>query len=115
MPFVPTSLLLALRELGREADAALPASGSRRGLEPLCAFYSQACLPAIDAALASGEKRPVAFHESVRLAVLSHAEVSRHGRPEVIFMNVNTPEDLELANHIAVTEGRQLSDGEPQF
>jgi molybdopterin-guanine dinucleotide biosynthesis protein A len=106
MPFVPTSLLRALREQGEHCDAALPASGSRRGLEPLCAFYSQACLPAIEQALGSGDKRAIAFHDGVNLSVLSEAEVSRHGAAEVIFMNVNTPEDLELAQVIAAGESR---------
>ncbi len=103
MPFVPASLLVELRKAGADADAVLPASGSKRGLEPLCAFYSQACLAPIEQALASGDKRPIAFHASVRLRVLSHAEVSPHGDSEVIFMNVNTEEDLLRAEEIART------------
>ena len=100
MPFVPGELLAELRARGAEADAVLPASGSRRGLEPLCAYYSQACLLPIENALTRGEKMPIAFHDDVKLTVLSHAEVSRFGSPEVIFMNVNTPEDLALAEAI---------------
>jgi molybdopterin-guanine dinucleotide biosynthesis protein A len=105
MPFVPASLISSLRDAGADADAVLPASSSRHGLEPLCAFYSQACLPPIEVALASGAKMPIAFHEDVRLRVLSQAEVSRHGDPEVIFMNVNTPADLLRAEEIAESRG----------
>jgi molybdopterin-guanine dinucleotide biosynthesis protein A len=101
MPFVPASLLCELRARGADSDAVLPASGSRRGVEPLCAFYSQACLKPIESAIRSGQKTPVAFHENVRLSVLSRAEVSRHGDPAVIFMNVNTAEDLATADAVA--------------
>jgi molybdopterin-guanine dinucleotide biosynthesis protein A len=51
MPFVPAGLLARLRTLGDAADVAVPESGSRRGVEPLCAFYAPSCLPAITAAL----------------------------------------------------------------
>ena len=112
MPFVPASLIRSLRDAGADADAVLPASSSRHGLEPLCAFYSQACLPPIEDALASGARMPIAFHDNVRLRVLSQAEVSRHGDPEVIFMNVNTSDDLLRAEEIAALKGdaRPLDD-----
>jgi len=51
MPFVPAGLLAGLAGLLAGADAALPESGSRRGLEPLCAAYGPACGPAIRAAI----------------------------------------------------------------
>ena len=54
MPFVPAALLrLLAAELGG-ADAVLPSSGGRRGVEPMCAGYGPACAPAIEAALAAG-------------------------------------------------------------
>ena len=46
MPFVPADLLTALAALLAGADAAVPESDSRRGLEPLCAAYGPACGPA---------------------------------------------------------------------
>ena len=56
MPFVPAALLAELRAWGERtgADAVLPESdGSRRGVEPLCAWYSSRCLGAVEAAIAS--------------------------------------------------------------
>ena len=38
MPFVPGRLLAELRDAGAGADVAVPESGSRRGVEPLCAY-----------------------------------------------------------------------------
>ncbi len=98
MPFVPSALLSALRARGDagDVDAVLPESeGSGRGVEPLCAWYSSRCLPAIAASLDRGDRRVVAFHPDVRTVRLSHAEVAAFGDPSHLFGNVNSPEDLE--------------------
>jgi molybdopterin-guanine dinucleotide biosynthesis protein A len=97
MPFVPASLLRELRDLGDAADAVVPESDSRRGIEPLCAWYSPACVPAIERAIARGDRRVVAFFDEVRLVRLPADNVARHGDPERIFMNVNTAEELSAA------------------
>lgn len=103
MPFVPSALLGRLRDLGDDGDAAVPESGSRRGLEPLCAWYAPACLPAIERSIAAGDRRVVAFFEAVRVARLPAAEVAAFGDPAWLFMNVNTPEDLVAAEAHAAT------------
>jgi len=102
MPFVPSALLRALRARGEAgADAVLPESdGSRRGVEPLCAWYAPSCLPAIEAALDAGERRVVAFHDAVRVERLPLAEVGTFGDPARIFSNVNTPDDLVAAHGV---------------
>lgn len=97
MPFVPTALLRDLRDLGDVADAVVPESDSRRGLEPLCAWYSQTCIPAIERAIARGDRRIVAFLDEVRLVRMPASEVARHGDPRSMFMNVNTAEELSAA------------------
>lgn len=106
MPFVPSGLLARLRELGDSADVAVPESGSRRGIEPLCAFYAPSCLPAIELSLADDDRRVIGFHDRVRVARLPAGEVSAFGDPELLFMNVNTPDDLALAEaHAATAHG----------
>lgn len=106
MPFVPPGLLLRLRELGDFADVAVAESDSRRGVEPLCAFYAPGCLPAIERALAAGDRRVVGFHEFVRVARLPASDVAAFGDPGLIFMNVNTPDDLTRAEaHAATAHG----------
>lgn len=106
MPFVPASLLRRLRELGDGADVAVPESGSRRGVEPLCAFYAPSCLPAIERSLARDDLRVIGFHADVRVARLTADEVSAFGNPDIVFMNVNTPEELALAEaHAATAHG----------
>jgi len=106
MPFVPPGLLSRLRELGDGADVAVPESGSRRGVEPLCAFYATSCLPAIEQSLAMDDLRVVGFHASVRVARLPAGDVSAFGDPALLFMNVNTPDDLAIAEaHAATAHG----------
>lgn len=101
MPFVPAALLTRLRQLGDDADAAVPESGSRRGVEPLCAWYGPRCLPAIERSLAAGDRRVVGFFDAVRVARLPGDQVSAYGDPAWMFMNVNTPEDLARAEAYA--------------
>lgn len=103
MPFVPAGLLAALAALLDGADVAAPESGSRRGLEPLCAAYGPACGPAIRAALARHDVRAIAFHGDVRVARLPRAAVLQYGDPDVLFFNVNTPDDLARAEVLCRT------------
>lgn len=98
MPFVPPGLIAALaRGLAEGYDAFLPRSGSRRGVEPLCAAYGPACRPAIAAALDRGDLRAIGFHDRIRVGILPPEEVARYGAPDELFFNVNTPDDLGRA------------------
>ena len=97
MPFVTPELLAALVEGSAWCDAFLPESGGRRGLEPLCAVYGPACAPAIERRLARGELEAIAFHPDVRVGTLPLERVRRCGDPEILFFNINRPEDLERA------------------
>jgi molybdopterin-guanine dinucleotide biosynthesis protein A len=103
MPFVPAGLLAALRSHGGTADVVVPASGSRRGVEPLCAYYAPACLAAIEARLGAGDRRVVGFYDAVRVHRLETDDVARFGDPERIFLNINSPEDLERAERNAAS------------
>lgn len=101
MPFVTEELLRELAAGLESADACLPASDGPRGVEPLCAAYGPAVRPAIEEALTRGDRRAVAFHDSVRVAILNGEIVRSFGDPKRLFFNVNTAEDLERANRMA--------------
>lgn len=109
MPFVSAALLGELRRLGdggadeswhavprvEIADVVIPESdGSRRGVEPLCAWYAQRCLPAVEATLDAGDLRVIGFHERVRVQRLPVARVRDFGDPARLFSNVNTRDEL---------------------
>jgi len=107
MPFVPSALLAALVDAGRDADAAVPESdSSRRGVEPLCAYYAPPCVTAIERRIASGDRRVIAFYDDVRVARVRAETVATFGDPALLFMNVNTPEERVLAEaHAAAADG----------
>ena len=106
MPFVPPGLLRALRDAGRESDAAVPESDSRRGLEPLCAYYSPSCTGAIERRIAAGDRRVIAFYDDVRVTRVPAEVVSQFGDPALLFMNVNTPEERVRAEaHATSADG----------
>jgi molybdopterin-guanine dinucleotide biosynthesis protein A len=99
MPFVPGGLLRALRIEGESGpyDAVVPSSSSRRGVEPLCAYYTQACAAPITRRLDSGDHRMIGFLEDVRVHHLAPAVVHRFGDPARLFLNINEPADLATA------------------
>jgi molybdenum cofactor guanylyltransferase len=100
MPFVPPALLAALATALGGADAALPESAARRGVEPLCAAYGPACGAAIRAALARGERHADGFHAGLRVSRLPRASVLQYGDPAILFFNVNTADDLARAEQL---------------
>jgi molybdopterin-guanine dinucleotide biosynthesis protein A len=107
MPFVPEGLLAELRALGEDADVVAPESGSsRRGLEPLCAYYSLACIAPIERSIDADDRRVIGFFDQVRVARLGIESVTKYGDPDRLFMNVNSPDELALAEKYASTADR---------
>jgi molybdopterin-guanine dinucleotide biosynthesis protein A len=101
MPFVSTPLLRGLLAEAREWDAVVPLIGGQP--EPLHAVYRQSCVPAIEAALAAGQKRLISFFEAVRVRYVDE-DALRGWDPDLrSFLNVNRPDDLaraaELVEH----------------
>jgi molybdopterin-guanine dinucleotide biosynthesis protein A len=97
MPFLSAQLL---RELVKDAggdEVVAPESESRRGLEPLCAWYGSGCREAIEAALERGDRHVISFFDEIPVRTLPLDDVARFGDPELMFLNVNTPEDRERA------------------
>ena len=111
MPFITAALVRALAEGLSDADVCIPASDGRRGLEPLCAAYGPACLPAIERSLAQGDLRAVGFHREVRVRILPLEAVRALGDPAELFFNVNTAEDLAAAEEIWRTRASSRSSG----
>jgi molybdopterin-guanine dinucleotide biosynthesis protein A len=100
MPFVSAALLRRIAE--RAGDAVVvPESGGRRGVEPLCAWYPAACLPAAERMAAGGSWALHELLDAVPAVRIPLADVERCGDPGILFLNVNTPADHELAERIA--------------
>lgn len=99
MPFVSTPLLRRLLALAADYDAVVPVLAEQP--EPLHAVYRRACLPAIEAALAAGRKRVIAFFDRVRVRYVGEAELRAWDPDLRSFLNVNRPEDLAEAERLA--------------
>lgn len=105
MPFASPALLSAARDLLLETnlDVAIPVSA--RGLEPLHAVYRRStCLPAVEAALQAGRRRMISWFDSVEMHTLPPEMVSQYDPQGLIFVNINTPEQLAEAERIAADE-----------
>ena len=97
----PAFLALLVRE-SEHADAVVPECGGTRHV--LAAAYARACLAAIEGRLARGERALHAILPEVRTRILREADLAECGGPD-IFLNVNTPGDLERAR--AILEGER--------
>jgi molybdopterin-guanine dinucleotide biosynthesis protein A len=92
MPAAEGSLAVLLGGV-REGDQVVHFTGS--GLpEPLCTLYGPGALPALEEALARGERRMVCFWPSLSVRALAAPDGD-------VFSNVNTPEDLARARAAA--------------
>ena len=109
MPFVPAALIEMLAAGLEHADVCIPASDGRRGLEPLSAAYGPGCRGAIEQRLAAGDLRAIGFHPAVRVHILPLDAVRTLGDPAELFFNVNTADDLALAEGIWRTRASSRS------
>jgi molybdopterin-guanine dinucleotide biosynthesis protein A len=71
-----------------------------RDLHPVHAVYSKRCLAPMEARLRADDLRLISFHDAVRVRVVGSDEVDRLDPKHLSFFNVNTPQDLELANQL---------------
>lgn len=90
LPRVPVELLAELASSGAW-DWAVPRWD--RGLEPLCALYGPTALAILAGKGLRAPHRLAA--EDLAIRYLEGDGLARFGPPEEVFLNLNTPEDLE--------------------
>jgi molybdenum cofactor guanylyltransferase len=101
MPFVSAEIFRMLRRTGEEGrwDAVLPCDADEVP-QPLCAWYG----PRAQQALAEGGDRSIMeLLAGARVRLVASGAVSRCGDPSRLFVNVNTPRDLERARSLEST------------
>jgi molybdopterin-guanine dinucleotide biosynthesis protein A len=106
MPFLMTQVARLVTGRAGEADVVVPRVGEQ--WETLHACYAKSCLGPIEARLRAGRLKIVGFYDEVRVLTIDAEEVARFRAPEIVFMNVNTPEELEAARRLlpALEPGR---------
>ena len=99
MPFLDPALFRLLGTRGAESGAAavVPASGGRRGFEPLCAWYSVRAIAALEGMADAGVLGLHRLAERAEVEVIPLGEVRAIGDPERLFFNDNTMDDLREA------------------
>jgi molybdopterin-guanine dinucleotide biosynthesis protein A len=95
MPFLLPAVARLVTSRAGEADVVIPRVGIQ--LETLHACYGKRCLAPIEARLAAGQLKIVGFFDDVRVLEIPEAEVASFRAPELVFMNVNTPDELARA------------------
>ncbi|MBI1793145.1 MAG: molybdenum cofactor guanylyltransferase [Chloroflexi bacterium] len=102
MPFVNAELLEAAASLLVTEEADVVIAKTPEGFEPLHAVYRrEACIQAIEAAIAQDQWRMVSWFPAVNVRVLTLDEVDRYDPARLAFWNVNTPEDFTEAEQRA--------------
>ena len=98
MPFLMAEVARLVTGRAGEADVVVPRVGDQ--WETLHACYAKSCLGPIEARLRAGQLKIVGFYDEVRVLTIAADEVARFRAPEIVFMNVNTPEELDAARHL---------------
>jgi molybdopterin-guanine dinucleotide biosynthesis protein MobB len=102
MPFVSARLLRELAMGAEGYDVFVPRHGGY--LQPLCAVYGKGTLDAYLEFIRSGGRRIFDIYPDLRTGYLD-MDGGRHGDPERLFMNVNTPAELVSARARLEAEG----------
>jgi len=103
MPFLHPDVVRLVVARAGEADVVIPRVGDQ--LETLHALYAKTCLPHMETRLAAGQLKIVGFFDRVRVVEIGAEAVARYRDPAVVFMNVNTPDELERARTLEAAGG----------
>lgn len=95
MPFLNLGLLRYMLSLRCEVDVVVPRLDV--GAEPLHALYHKRCLGALSKSLAEGRRRVISFYDTLRVRWVDPEEIARFDSQGRSFFNINTPDDLALA------------------
>ena len=102
MPFVTPRFLRRLAEGSEGFDVFVPRHGEY--MQPLCAVYGKGTLDAYRAFIAAGGRRIFDIYPDLNTGYLE-MDGGQFGDPDELFMNVNTPAELEAARQRIAAEG----------
>ncbi len=98
MPFANADLLAHQRDILFSDNVDVVVPSSEKGLEPLHAIYRrETCLPVVREALEAGEQRMISWFPRVRVRILTPEETKPFDPRCLMFLNVNTPDELTQA------------------
>jgi molybdopterin-guanine dinucleotide biosynthesis protein A len=95
LPFVTGELMAYILKQGKDFEVAVPWEGERH-YEPLCGFYNQSVLHKLNSFIEKGNYKLPDLFEEIAINRLNINEQTGIYHPG-LFLNINTPTDLELA------------------
>jgi molybdopterin-guanine dinucleotide biosynthesis protein A len=95
MPLVSTDLLAFLFASAASTSALVTVPHSARGFQPLCAVYRRPFATVADQALKAGKNKIDALFAAIPIRVIEGEELAFAGFSDQVFLNLNTPEDLQ--------------------
>jgi len=98
MPFLKESMIQYLIKQADGFDAIVPRTDD--GLQPLHAIYSKSCIPPIKKLIDMGKYKILDFYPLVRIKIIEEPEFINLDRTKESFININTPEDINLIKEI---------------
>ena len=93
MPFLNEDFIIYLTEQTDKFDIVVPELPE--GFQPLHAIYSRNCLSHIKKLLIADKLKIAGFYKEVRLLCISEEKIKPFNKDRRLFLNINTPEDLE--------------------
>jgi molybdopterin-guanine dinucleotide biosynthesis protein A len=99
MPFAHPGVVRLVVARAALGDVVVPRAADQ--LQTLHAVYRRTCLPAMEEQLRARRLKVAGFFDRVRVVEVAEAEIARLADPAIVFMNVNTPEELERARGLA--------------
>jgi molybdenum cofactor guanylyltransferase len=95
MPLVPSELLAFLFAAAASTDAQVTVPHTARGFQPLCAVYRRPFAAVAEQALKGGQNKIDALFAAIPVRVIEGEELASAGFSDQVFLNLNTPEDLQ--------------------
>ncbi|HEX4485537.1 MAG TPA: molybdenum cofactor guanylyltransferase [Terriglobales bacterium] len=97
IPFVETEFLQYLLSEASRGSAVATVPKTREGWQPLCAVYRREFAETAERALRAGKNKIGPLFEQVETRVISSDELIRINIDELMFRDLNTPEDWRTA------------------
>lgn len=105
MPFINRELITYMAGMRKKYDAVVPESPGGQGgnyAEPLFAFYSRSLLLSMEKSLLTGKKGLKDFLTGKKVKYINSKEVNKVDAGARSFINLNTPEDVNLYLHYRI-------------
>lgn len=99
MPLLNLHLLRYMIQLSKHFEVVIPRIGDKT--EPLHAVYSKACVRPIEDLLRRAELRIIGFLSQVRVRYVEQDEINAFDPEHLSFFNINTQDELELAQQLS--------------